>query len=57
MNDTYFVIPVGPWFYIGASYVAGVVLMLVEVWRVRARQRRALAQAAKPLDDEQRWDT
>jgi hypothetical protein len=57
MSHTDNVIAFGPWFFILASYVAGVVLMLVEVWRVRARQRRALAQAAKPLDDEQRWDS
>jgi hypothetical protein len=57
VNDTYHVIAIGPWFYILASYAAGVVLMLLEVWRVRARQRQAMAQAAEPLDDEQRWDT
>ncbi len=53
-NDPFMAL--GPWFFIGASYAVGLVLMLLEVWKLRARQRRALHQAAKPLDDEQRWD-
>jgi heme exporter protein D len=55
--NTDMVMAFGPWFFVGASYAAGLVLMVAEVWKLRARQRRALRQAAQPLDDEQRWDT